>query len=137
MVFPVVSFVCGAVLGPSTEVSGWPFLTACSGLLLLSWRWRGHGRWLALLLGLLLGGVALSTFEAQISIPAIAGEVQLEGEVEKVEGPRLTVRLSTLDAQPSRARILLHVEGVTHVFAGQRVMASARLKSIEYGDRIP
>ena len=132
MVFPVVAFVSGAALGPSTEVSGWPFLTGALGLLLLCCRWQGHGRWLALLVGLLLGGLALSTFEGQISVPSAVGEVQLEGEVEKAEGPRLTLRLSAMDGKPSRARVLLHVEGPSKVLAGQRVMASARLKSVEY-----
>lgn len=132
MVFPVVSFVSGAALGPSTEGSGWPFLAASAGLLLLSWRYRGTGRWLALLVGLLLAGVALSTFEARISVPEMGREVQLEAEVEKAVGPRLTVRLTALDGQPSRARVLLHVEGGKPLLAGQRILARARLKSVEY-----
>ncbi len=132
MAFPVISLVAGAALGPSTEVSGWPFLTGCLGLILLSWRWKGRGRWLALLAGLLLGGVSLSTFEAGTTVPRPAGEAQLEGEVERLQGPLLTVRLSALDGEPVRARILLHVEGPTRVLAGQRILARARLKPVEF-----
>ncbi|MBS1150132.1 MAG: hypothetical protein H6Q89_1830, partial [Myxococcaceae bacterium] len=132
MVFPVLCFVAGAALGPSTEGSGWPFLTGALALLLFSWRWPGVGRWLALLGGMLLGGLALSTFEARISVPPVGKEAQLEGEVEQVDGNRLTLRLSALDRGPARGRVLLHVEGPLTVLAGQRVMASARLKSLEY-----
>lgn len=137
MVFPVVSFLCGAALGPSTEVSGWPFLTASAALLLFAWRWNLRGRWLALLLGLLLGGVALSTFEARPSVPSsTSGEARVEGVVEQVQGPRLTVRLSAINGRAARGQARLHVEGAK-VFAGQRVMASTRLKPIEYAPSNP
>ncbi len=85
-----------------------------------------------MLLGLLLGGVALSTFEAQVSVPAFSGAVPFEGEVERAQGPKLTLRLSSLAGQPSRARVLLHVGGPLHVLPGQRVMATAHLKTVEY-----
>ena len=77
MVFPVAFFLGGAALGPSTELSGWPFLTAAGACLLFSWIRNGAGRWLALLVGLVLAGVALSTFEAQSSVPAASPESRI------------------------------------------------------------
>jgi len=132
MVFPVIFFVSGAAFGPSTEGSGWPFLTLAAVFGFLAWRWRGPGRWLSLLLALGLAGFALATLEALVSVPAVKGEVRLEAEVERVDGARLTLRSASLDGQPSRARVLLHVEGPKAVLAGQRVMARVKLKSVEY-----
>jgi competence protein ComEC len=129
--FPVIFFLSGVALGPSTEVSGWPFLTATAGLLVFAWCWNFPGRWLALLVGMVTGGLALSTFEARSSVPSASGEVQLEGELEQVQGTRLTVRLSALEGRPARARVLLHVEGLANVFPGQRILASAKLKSVD------
>ncbi len=132
MVFPVISFVSGVALGPSTEGSGWPFLTLAGGLGFLAWRWQGTGRWLSLLLSLGLAGFALATLQAEISVPSVFGEARLEAEVERVDGPRLTLRSASLDGQPSRARVLLHVDGAVAVLAGQRVVARVKLRGVEY-----
>ncbi len=131
MVFPILFFLGGAALGPSTEVSGWPFLTASAAFLLFAWCWNRQGRWLALLVGLLLGGVSLSTFEAATAVPPFTGEVRVEGEVEEVQGPRLTLKLAAIDGEPARGRVLLHVEA-SGVLAGQRVLATTRLKPVDY-----
>lgn len=131
MVFPVISLVSGAALGPSTEGSGWPFLTASAGFLLLAWRWKGTGRWLSLLVGLLLAGVSLSTFEATTEVPLIRGEARIDAVVERVDEARLTLRATRLDGAPTRARILLHVEGPLKVLPGQQVVAHARLRAVD------
>ncbi len=132
MVFPVISFVSGTALGPSTEGFAWPFLTGSAGLLLFCWKWNGRGRWLALLVGLLCAGIALSTFEAQVAVPLISGTTRIEGVVERADGPRLTVRAGRLGDTPARARVVLHtVDRPSGLMAGQRVVAHARLRDLD------
>lgn len=136
LVIPVVLFGAGVVFGPSWGVPAWFLGCVTLGLSAASW-WRAPrpgSLWLLLGSALSLGAV-LAVLHAHVTFTeGDGGRVRLEGEIESVrevaEGSAWVVEVSRCNEQPARFRVKLFVTHAPELFAGQRIIAKAKLKPL-------
>lgn len=136
LLFPAAMLAAGAYLSAETGQNPAKFLVPA--LILGTWSVVGQhrtGAHLCLLLGCLLTGLSLGTWQARTVVPfdPLDRKVTVEGEVEEVlafsDGLRLRLAVGRMDSQPARFRALLYADaGGPRLHPGQRVLVETSLR---------